>query len=472
MVGSASKNFWRKEMKKITFCCVILLAAIGVLGFAGGKRADDSGSTSRVKTIRVWTNDGGFEPYIRPIVDTFNAGEGAAKGVFIDYKLFGGDYHDVLNLALSANQGPEIFKFVGTVKEPYIRSGWMVPIDNMPGGPAFLKRWESILLPGYTTFDGKSYSVPVKVLNTKFMYNKDILAKSGFTAPPETWDEMVSMAKKITDDNKGEVYGYGMHLKDTASSGKWYFAVQFATSVGHMGYNFQTSRFQFIDFLPNMQAILKMKADGSIFPGAEGLDGEGLFAQFSAGRIAMLNGVSWDVTNVDNFWKELGVKFNMGVADTPSISRDRKYRNYAQVADMLCLGSAALQSPEETMIAYSLLHNDEVLLAIQNNEAEFITREDIQRQAPARYSKSGTAEFADTSHSYFTMTPPDGGITLEGQPYQNTLIAIAAGSVNQDVRAVLTDLDKRYNAALDQAIKEGFDMTLYKNPDWMKQVSY
>jgi multiple sugar transport system substrate-binding protein len=445
----------------------LFFSALTVYG-GGNKETAVPGGT---KTVRVWTNDASYEPVIKPVVERFNAGEGAQKGIFIDFKIFGSDYHDVLNVALSANQGPELFKFVGTVKEPYINSGWMVPIDNFPGGPEFLKTWNSITLKGYNVFDGKTYSVPTKVLTTKFMYNKDLLAKSGYDAPPRTWDEMAVMAKKITDDNKGQAYGYGMHLKDTASSGKWYFAVQFATSCGHMGYNFQNGRFQFIDFAPNMKAILKMKADGSIFPGAEGLDGQSLFAQFSAGRIAMVNGVNWDVTNVNNFWKELGTSFNLGVVDTPSASASRRFRNYAQIADMMCLGSAALKMPEAAMIAYSLIHSDEVLLAIQNNEIDYIPREDIQRRAPAKYTKAGTAEFADTSASYYALTPPDGGITIEGQPYQNTLINLAGGPAAANVEAVLQDLDKRYNSALDQAIKEGFDMTFYIDENWTKRVS-
>jgi multiple sugar transport system substrate-binding protein len=248
--------------------------------------------------------------------------------------------------------------------------------------------------------------------------------------------------------------------------------VQFATSAGHMGYNFQTGKYQFSDFAPNMKTIIKMKADGAIFPGAEGLDGEGLMAQFSAGRVAMVNGVNWDVNNVDTFWKQLGTKFNLGVCDTPSVNPAKSYRNYAQIADMFCLGPASLNMKEESMEAYKIFHSDQVLLLIQNDEAEYIPREDIQKQAPAQYKKAGTAEFADTSTSYYTLTPPDGALkTLEGQPYQNTLINIAAGPVNQDVDAVLRDLDKRYNTALEQGIKEGFDMKLYIDPNWMKKVS-
>jgi multiple sugar transport system substrate-binding protein len=469
-------SYFQEENNMITNgkkCILLLVLALGLIfqmAVYGGGRSETTASGG-VKTVRIWTNDAPHEAVIRPIIERFNAGEGAQKGIVIDYKVFGGDYHDVLNVALSANQGPELFKFVGTVKEPYIRSGWMIPIDDMPGGPDFLKNWNNITLKGYNVFDGKTYSVPCKVLSTKFMYNKDLLAKSGYNAPPQTWDEMAVMAKKITDDNKGQAYGYGTHLKDTASSGKWYFAVQFATSCGHIGYNFQDGRFQFADFAPNMKAILKMKADGSIFPGAEGLDGQGVFAQFAAGRIAMVNGVNWDVANVDTFWKELGTSFNLGVSDTPVVNTARKYRNYAQIADMMCLGSAARKMPEASMIAYSLIHSDEVLLQIQNNEIDYIPREDIQRRAPAQYKKAGTAEFADTSASYFALTPPDGGMTIEGQPYQTTLINIAGGPVNANVDAILQDLDKRYNAALDQAKKEGFDMSPYLDRDWFKKVS-
>jgi multiple sugar transport system substrate-binding protein len=459
----------KKNFQIIGIVTMIGIIAVSQMWAGGTNQVGPSGGG--VETVRVWTNDGAYEPYIRPYVDAYNQGEGKAKGIFIDYKIFGSDYHDVLNVALSANQGPEIFKFVGTVKEPYINSGWMVPIDDMPGGPEMLEKNKNILVNGYSTFNGKSYSIPVKVLTTKLMYNKDILVRSGFNNPPETWDQMADMAKKITADNKNEVYGYGMHLKDAASSGKWYFAVQFATSAGHIGYNFATGKYQFIDFLPNMRAILRMKAEGSIFPGAEGLDGEGLMAQFAIGRVAMVNGVCWDVSNIDSFWKELGSKFNLGIADTPVVNSVRKFRNYAQSSDLLCLGASSLRMKEKSMEVYKVLHSDDLLVTIQNNEVDFISREDIQAKAPAAYKKMGTAEFADTSNSYFTLTPPDGAIAIEGQPYQNTLINIAAGPANADVAAILADLDKRYNVAMEKAVSEGFDQSSYIDPTWNSRVS-
>ncbi len=431
-----------------------------------GTAAGETGSNVEMETVRVWTNDGSYKSVLGPIVEEYNKGQGLIDGINIDYKVFGSDYHDVLKVALTADQGPELYKFVGTVKEPFISAGWMVPIDDMPGGPEFLKDYEDILINGYTTFEGKTYSAPIKVLTTKFMYNKDLLKKSGITEAPETWDDVVSYAKKVTEDNHGEAYGYGVHLKDSASSGKWYFAAQFASSVGHMGYDFSSGQFRFADFTDNVEKILQMKADGSIFPGGEGMDNDTLMAQFAAGRIAMLPGVSWDVSNLDKFWKELGTGFELGVCDLPVVDPENPYKNYAQIADMLCLGSSAMKMPEKAMKVYDLLHGEQVQLEIQNNEVDFMARADIQAQMPAEFKKVGTKEFGDTSNSYFTMTPPDGMITVEGADYQSTLVNLISGPLDADVNAVLTDLDSRYNTALETAIKDGLDMGIYLDESW------
>lgn len=430
-----------------------------------------SAPSTKMETVRVWTNDASYKPVMEPIVDKYNKGQGLIDGINIEYKVYGSNYDDVLKVALAADQAPELYKFVGTVKEPFIKSGWMLPIDDLPGGKEFLSTYKDILIKNYTTFNDKTYSVPYKVLTTKFMYNKDLLKKSGFTKGPATWDEVVSYAKKITEDNKGSAYGYGVHLKDSASSGKWSLSTQFASSVGHMGFNFATGKFAFTDFKDNIQKILQMKADGSIFPGGEGMDNDSLMAQFAAGRIAMLPGVNWDVSTLDKFWKETGSKFELGVSDTPVLDLANKHKNYAQIADVLCIGPSAKKMPEKAMKVYALFHSDEVLKSIQNNEIDFVARQDIQVQAPSSFKKAGTAEFGDTSNSYFASTPPDGVITIEGQPYQNTIINLIAGATNVDVAKVLTDLTNRYNTALDKAVTGGLDLNLYVNKNWNTKSS-
>lgn len=459
---------------RFSLACLSLVLGTAVLaGCSSGKSGtgsspggnSEAAPKTKMETVRVWTNDASYKPVMDPIVDNYNKGQGLKDGINIEYKVYGSNYDDVLKVALAADQGPELYKFVGTVKEPFINSGWMLPIDDLPGGKEFLSTYQDILIKGYTTFNDKTYSVPYKVLTTKFMYNKDLLKKSGFMEPPATWDQVVAYAKKITEDNKGSAYGYGVHLKDSASSGKWYFAAQFASSVGNMGFDFANGKFAFTDFKDNIEKILQMKKDGSIFPGGEGMDNDSLMAQFAAGRIAMLPGVNWDVSTLDKFWQETGTKFELGVTDTPVLDPADKHKNYAQIADALCVGPSAKNMPEKVMKVYELFHSDEALKAIQNNEIDFIARQDIQAQAPSSYKKAGTAEFADTSNSYFSPTPPDGVITIEGQPYQNTIVNLIAGS-SSDVSKVLTDLTNRYNTALDKAVADGLDLGQYVDKDW------
>lgn len=452
-------------MKRLIAAVTAATAIAGTAFAAGQSQQPPAGAKPgevKMETVRVWTNDALYQNILEPIIKAYNEGEGLKDGINIEYKVFGSDYHDVLKVALAAGQGPELYKFVGTVKEPFIKSGWMVPIDSLPGGKEFLAPYADILLKGYNTFDGKSYSVPLKVLTTKFVYNKDLLAKSGITQPPKTWDDVIAYARKVTKDNNGEAFGYGVHLKDAASSGKWYFATQFATSVGHMGYNFKTGRYAFTDFGENLRRILQMRDEGLMFPGGEGMSNDELRAQFAAGRIAMLTGVSWDVSGLAS----LGMKFKLGVCDTPVIDPAHKFKNYAQIADVLCLGPSASALPAKAMKVYALMHSEQVQLTIQNREVDFMALESIQKKSSGNFKMAGTAEFGDTANSYFTMTPPDGLISVEGQPYQNTIINLVGAGKLTDVDKVLADLEKRYNAALDKASAAGTDFSAYVAKDW------
>ncbi len=55
--------------------------------------------------------------------------------------------------------------------------------------------------------NGVWYSIPNCVAAPVLAYRKDLLKAAGFSEPPKTWDELVSMSKKLTKDG---VYGLGM----------------------------------------------------------------------------------------------------------------------------------------------------------------------------------------------------------------------------------------------------------------------
>ena len=56
-------------------------------------------------------------------------------------------------------------------------------------------------------YEGKAWGVPWFTDAGMFYYRKDLLEKSGFSAPPKTWDEMKEMRAKVQRDS-GTRYGY------------------------------------------------------------------------------------------------------------------------------------------------------------------------------------------------------------------------------------------------------------------------
>lgn len=60
----------------------------------------------------------------------------------------------------------------------------------------------------YSQVDGKTYGLPFDGDTHVLFYNKEILARNGFDAPPKTWDEYLEQTKTITE-NEGANGVYG-----------------------------------------------------------------------------------------------------------------------------------------------------------------------------------------------------------------------------------------------------------------------
>ena len=81
---------------------------------------------------------------------------------------------------------------------------------------------ESVLKP--ITYEGKIYGLPIGGVGGSYVmtlfYNKDLFKKAGIAKPPDTWEEFVETAKKLTDRTKGHA-GFGI-LGEKAGAG-WHF---------------------------------------------------------------------------------------------------------------------------------------------------------------------------------------------------------------------------------------------------------
>ncbi|HDS1149448.1 TPA: ABC transporter substrate-binding protein [Pluralibacter gergoviae] len=70
--------------------------------------------------------------------------------------------------------------------------------------------------------NGVTYAIPFHNSTPVLYYNKTLLAQKGISAPPQTWDELLADAKKLTDAGKGQ---WGIMLPSTNDDyGGWVFS--------------------------------------------------------------------------------------------------------------------------------------------------------------------------------------------------------------------------------------------------------
>jgi multiple sugar transport system substrate-binding protein len=186
------KGVSRREFLKLTGAGVAgaaLLPACG--GFSGG----GEGGSSNTLIFSHGPEDTGA---LKALLDRFNK----SHNYKVKWQVAPADtgaYFDKMRTELQAGTGPDVIS--GDVIWPaqFGSNGWVLDLSNM-----FTEQMASNFLPGplqAVTWNGKRWAVPWFTDAGMMYYRKDLLSKSGFGSPPKTYDELMSMAKKIATDS-------------------------------------------------------------------------------------------------------------------------------------------------------------------------------------------------------------------------------------------------------------------------------
>lgn len=115
--------------------------------------------------------------------------------------------HDKITTLIGARSQPDL-AIIGTSWLPeYVKEGLAQPIDERLT-PEFRGRFVENLLQG-AVMDGKTYGLPVATSVRALFYNKEHLEAAG-AQPPKNWEELKSVAKKVSKPRK--VYGLAMPI--------------------------------------------------------------------------------------------------------------------------------------------------------------------------------------------------------------------------------------------------------------------
>ena len=354
-------------MKKLYwFIPLVLCTAIVTLLFSGcSKQTSGNTEGEKISEINIWTESSHSKGVYNKLVDQFNKTTGKEKGIKLIYEVKEGNLSQNIEVALQSKMAPEMFS--GGRLANHAENGYVIALEDLPGGSKLIEKFEDYLRDFYNTYQGKTYSLPFSATTRGLVYNKDmfraagIVDENGEPTPPETFEELREYAKILTDHSKKE-YGIIFPIKYASWFESDIYEVAMG-SVGFNGYNPVTGEYDYTGYEPIIETILGIKEDQSYMPGAEGLDNDHARSRFAEGNIGMKFAYSFDVGVLND---QFPAKCDWGVAPLPVVDKDKAYRQRYDVASVCYINNEAVKTiePEKLMVVYEWLHSDEVAIEL------------------------------------------------------------------------------------------------------------
>lgn len=337
-------------MKKSVRVLGLVLITCVLSGLLFGCKSED---TAALTHITFWSSSGGGKAVLTEMVKEFNETIGKENDVVLDIEFKEGDLHEQVELAYQTGQAPDIY--TTSYMEKYVESGYIAAIEDMPGGSDMLKNYEDMLIDGIHTYKGKTYCVPAETVTFALIYNKDLFKEAGIVdengeaKPPETLDEMIEDAKKLTDKSKKQ-YGVIFPIK-WGGFVSYELGSLLQSSYGRSEYDPVTGTYDFSVWKGILEFAKKLRDDGSLYPGAESMDNDPARARFGEGNIGMKFAVSWD-TGVLN--DQFPAKCDWGVAPMPVVDKNNVYlqKSKQNFGPFINKKSLEIKDPEKIMLVY------------------------------------------------------------------------------------------------------------------------
>lgn len=166
----------------------------------------EGGKQFEGQTVTFWVNKYGSDPSVqeqvlKELADSFKEETGAT----IEYSIIDWSAsNQKLTLACTGGESPDVADLFFTrsfVKMGGEEYGPMIVddvIENLGGEEAFYSAGKDEAF-----IDGHWYGIPWRADPRAIIYRTDLFEEAGITKMPETWDEVVDVAKKLTvkDDN-------------------------------------------------------------------------------------------------------------------------------------------------------------------------------------------------------------------------------------------------------------------------------
>ena len=216
----------RKSQRIQPLLVLVLITMVGTMGFPAGDKEGAGPITVRAATQKHPAVDA-----LKELLPGFEAG-----GYSVELSDIPQDQlNSRVRLSLSAQTDEFDVIMLGHMLIPqYRNAGWIVSLSDFIDDPQHTNPQEfqfDDILGGFVnaaSVDGELYAMPFYGESTMLMYNKEMFAAAGLDQPPQTFEELESYARRLTD-KAGNQFGIAMRGRRGIN---WYPWSGFAYGMG------------------------------------------------------------------------------------------------------------------------------------------------------------------------------------------------------------------------------------------------
>lgn len=417
--------------------------------------ADNNASEAPAEKTKIsyWTNDRHDADYIKQVVDQYN--QTNTDNIEVELVVKTEEYDQAIDIAFVSAQAPDVFRAKENTIQAFYKKGYLEPIDG------YLTEDMKSKFPtidNFSSFDGKTYSLPNFGATMRLVYNVELFEKAGIASPPTTLAEMVDAAKKITEVGKADgAYGFALNFKSPGSAfGRSARVIAELSGYGGFGYDHKTGQYDFSYFKDIINAFKQMKEDGSMLPGVESLDIDPLRAQFAEGKIGMYLSFSSEPGVYKN---QFPAKIKWAGAMAPTIDGNMNGASGLLGGQWLVMSNQS-ENKEAAWKFMQYMYSDEVLKTYHESGFGMSMVPHIAESAAAPQIE-GIEGFLPNKHDGVWPLHPT--VTVEGSDnwMEFWKYVVQGGDWDQLVQ----DLNDRYNTALEKARASG-EVKIEANPNF------
>ncbi len=267
-------------MRKVLVCSLILAMFIFTAGFSA-------------ESLQIWI--GG---QVAELDETWNdiiSGFEEETGLKVEVQLFGFDmYYDKLLTALEGGHGPDLaFADLGGWVPTFAEKGWLVPLsEDIKGWDGYDQIWENLW--PTVTYKDEYYGLPWYTDCRLLLYNKTMFEKAGLDPenPPETWEEFLYAAMKMTD-SKNRIYGYGVSGSKSEVNTLGYMMFLYAAGGKLLSDDYSKAEFNTPEGLRALKFYTDLATEYKVSPNALTYGEDDYRNMMAQNRVAMAIGGPW-----------------------------------------------------------------------------------------------------------------------------------------------------------------------------------